>query len=134
MSLHDVVTPDYWLYMAAIMERRLESPESELSDIPAGILADAQKFLDFALDKIANPPACINAFVLASTVCLRAIPGLKQHNPTIRQQLNVFSVLLKKLEDNEYAAEDYPQFETLAAFFHELRMEGESHWTVSRCF
>lgn len=85
-----VVGPEHWAYMAKVMAEKLEEAVQKFclakTDIPKGVLRDAAEFSKLVLEGTnpfasPNPPASINAYVMAKKVVEKMIghyPGQKE--------------------------------------------------------
>ena len=128
-----VVGPGYWLYVSSILARRLTSIIDKGNivgdEIPVGILTGAKRFLDMALDAVAegvpaNPPASINAYQIAGNA-LHAATSNGETPSDLPGALKSYVELLPRLRTPGSLSEsERARVGQLRAFFEQLRDEG----------
>jgi hypothetical protein len=131
-----VVGPSHWTYMAAVMAHRLtrilEAKRVRPNDVPVGVHRDVQKFFHLVRQAAGNslpqnPPASINAYVIASDAVRVASPSL----PTSRQKLGDcferYEQFVKGLNrPRALTVRDTRTAKNLLKFFLYLKQEGEA--------
>ncbi|MBK9156426.1 MAG: hypothetical protein IPM25_19830 [Chloracidobacterium sp.] len=132
----------YWSYMADVMARALriaaENRRFEAKSIPLGVFDDSKEFFELVLgatgdNKVpSNPPASINAFVMASD----AVRGftLKSRLPRneLHQLLRRFARFNKTLvKTREFDEKDTQTACELAKFFYQIALTGDEEEYVS---
>lgn len=132
----DVVGPSHWTYMATVMAECLEhiakAGQVGLNAVPAGVHQDALRFSNLALQATGtsvpdNPPASLNAYVIASDALLRSSQELSQTRDCIDFQLKRFEAFLEALQTPRDLDDDDKQLvDSLRTFFVRLKEEGES--------
>lgn len=129
-----VVGPSHWSYMAAVMAQRLERiverHKVEAQDIPAGVYLDAEKFFDLVLQEFGgearkNPPASINAYVIAADAVREAQSMLATQD--VKESLKEYSGLLSGLRaPRDLTAGELKTAMALRKFFLQLRKAGQA--------
>ena len=129
-----VVGPSHWAYMASVMATKLQKmvdAKRTLADqIPVGVYRDAREFYRLVLeaagdDTPANPPASINAYVLAADAVRAARADASRAD--VEQTLGSQYTLLNNLQRSSVLSEDeLKTLSSLRAFFLWLKEEGES--------
>ncbi len=125
-----VVGPSYWSYVAAVMAEVLrvavQKNSLKKTDIPTGVLADALRFSKLVLEKFelpasSNPPATLNAYIMAMKVTER-VTGRYRGAPLLAG-----CRLIVDLErvDGLSGSEILPTIDFMARFFLELHKMGE---------
>ena len=131
-----VVGPSHWAYMATVMAECLEEiakihrvPENA---IPAGVYQDALDFAQLAVQATGtsipdNPPASLNAYVIASDVLRWSSQESSQTSEEINKQLKLYETFLRSLEKpRELNDDEIRLVDSLGRFFVRLKEEGES--------
>jgi hypothetical protein len=131
-----VVGPSHWAYMATVMAECLEevakNDRVSPNAIPVGVYHDALRFSDLALQATRasvpdNPPASLNAYVIASDVLRRSSQELPQTRDDINLQLKRYETFLQTLQTPRALDDDDRQLvNSLRTFFLRLKEEGES--------
>lgn len=133
----DVVGPSYWSYMATVMAECLgdflKEAKVEPAEIPPAVYEGAQEFFALVLQAAGdvfpeNPPASINAYVIASD----ALRGVSKPYPATTQDLRVhlqeYSNFINALSKPHLLTE--PEQIRLAGslkeFFSRLAQDGET--------
>lgn len=130
----DVYEPQYWSYMAAVMSDRLRgavaSKRVEGDDLPLGVYRDSQRFFQLVLDATEgrppkNPPASVNAYVLAADVVRSQSESKDRTGVAFRlKQYAQFVTGLSNTRDLK--PEEVRLAEELGQFFDELHREAEA--------
>jgi hypothetical protein len=133
----DVVGPSYWSYMATVMAECLdtfvEDEKIRPDEIPAAVYDGAKEFFALVLEAAGdvfpeNPPASINAYVIASEALRGASKPFPATSQDLRSELERYSRFvddlaearrLTKVEDKETAT-------ALKRFFLHLAEDGEA--------
>jgi hypothetical protein len=131
-----VVGPSHWAYMATVMAECLEEiakthrvPENA---VPAGVYQDALEFAQLAVQATGtsvpdNPPASLNAYVIASDVLRGSSQESSQTSGDINEQLKRYEAFLRTLNSpRELNEDDIGIADPLRRFFVRLKEEGES--------
>ena len=129
-----VVGPSHWAYMASVMAAKLQqmvdAKRTLDGQIPVGVYRDAREFYKLVLeaagdDTPANPPASINAYVLAADAVRAARADASRAD--VEQTLGSQYTLLNNLQRSSVLSEDeLKTLSSLRAFFLWLKEEGES--------
>jgi len=133
----DVVGPSYWAYMATVMAECLEKfvAEEEIrpDQIPPAIFDGAKEFFALVLEAAGdtfpeNPPASINAYVIASEALRGASRPFPATSQDLRSELEEYSQFVDRLAEPQALTrvEDKEKAETLKKFFLHLAADGES--------
>jgi hypothetical protein len=132
----DVVGPSHWAYMATVMAECLDeiAKTNRVSPnlVPAGVYQDALEFAQLAVQATRtsvpdNPPASLNAYVIASDVLRQSSQELSQTSEAINKQLKQYEEFLQSLkEPRELTDDDAKVVEPLKTFFVRLKEAGES--------
>ena len=95
-----VVGPSHWVYMATVMAECLENVARtnriEPNEIPVGVYWDALEFSGLALQATGdavpdNPPASINAYVIAADALRRSSRDLPRTREDIDHRLEEYA-------------------------------------------
>jgi hypothetical protein len=131
-----VVGPSHWTFMATVMAECLDvaakNNRVQPNAIPLGVYRDALAFSQLALEATGadipdNPPASLNAYVIASDVLRRSSHQLFQTREDINRRLHRYEAFLRTLETpRELTEDDNEILNSLVAFFRRLKEEGES--------
>jgi hypothetical protein len=131
-----VVGPSHWSYMAGVLSERLEKAIDhgviEPNTIPRGVHRDAQEFFRLILQAFGgvppeNPPASMNAFVIASDVMRGFSAGKRETLQELKQRFSRFADIVNGLSDaREIEENELPLLRDLQKFFCRLHEEGES--------
>lgn len=130
----DTVDASYWTYVAAVMVERLDKIIStrrvRLKDIPKSVLRDAEEFFRLVLEASGdstpdNPPASINAYLIATDVAREASPAIPD-GTKIEGALEKYAKLLEKLKVPHVLDEkELSLAQDLRRFFVQLHQSGE---------
>jgi len=122
--------------MAAVMAECLEQVVTtslvEPDAVPAGVYQDARRFWSLALQATeasvpANPPASLNAYVIASDTLLQSSPEVPNTRDDIDRQLKRYETFLERLQQpGKLDHEEIRLATSLQGFFVRLKEEGES--------
>ena len=131
-----VVGPSHWSYMATVMSERLaravHTKKLSPSDIPVGVYRDAVEFANLALQAAKgglpdNPPASMNAYVIAADLVRSTSNQLAKTRADIDQCLGTYAEFLAKIvEPFDLNDAEVRTAEALRRFFLRLKQEGES--------
>jgi hypothetical protein len=119
--------------MAECLEKILAEDGIVCSDsVPAGVQQDALRFLKLVLEATGeggpdNPPASLNAYVIASGALIQSSPEATRTRDEIDVQLKRYEALLEKLgTPGRLDGEDQALANSLRSFFLRLKEDGES--------
>jgi len=122
--------------MAAVMAECLEeiakTNRVQRSAVPAGVYLDALEFVQLAVQATGasvpdNPPASLNAYVIASDVLRESSQEPSQTSDDINDQLKRYEVFLQSLNNpRELNEDDGKVVDPLKRFFVRLKEEGDS--------
>jgi hypothetical protein len=125
-----VVSAGYWMYMAAVMAKRLEkviiSKRINGEEIPNGVYNEALRFFRLILNNADNPPASSNAYSIAAKVLKKSSDSFPQTIPELDGVMKEYSNFLERLkEPRECKTRELETANDLKKFFLKLREAGE---------
>ena len=131
-----VVGPSHWIYMASVMADRLarilKAKRVEAHDMPAGIHEDVQKFFRLVRQGAGNaladnPPASINAYVIASDAIRVVSPSLPKSRQKRGDYFEHYADFIRGLRrPHQLKADELKKARDLRKFFLHIKQEGES--------
>jgi hypothetical protein len=118
--------------MAECLENVARTNRIEPNEIPVGVYWDALEFSGLALQATGdavpdNPPASINAYVIAADALRRSSRDLPRTREDIDHRLEEYAGFLRTLETpRELNQKESETVKSLRTFFSRLKEEGES--------
>jgi hypothetical protein len=122
--------------MASVMAQRLEKIANlkrvERDDVPKGIYSDVRELFRLVLQAAddvlpENPPASINAYVIALDAMMGAFQPLPKTRHELKDRLEEYSRLIERLGQSHTLDEQEVQTtKSLQKFFFKLHQDGES--------